>query len=449
MKISKFTIMEKIITNHHRVIFILSVILFRIILESSYINAIPNSLLFTSYNLSPSFNNYLISWAIFFLLIPFISDWFTKASDYFFIIFLLVVITPMLIIYGYDAVLSNSTSNSIFSLVETVNSKSIIGIIISFLSIQLIFRLKIPLFKNLPVFKHGFYIAIIISSLFVVFLIFWYYISGVYFNLDLSKVYDLRVFNSNLSSKGFFAYTNGWTYNIFNMFLLSVALLKRKTILVILIICVQIYFFAGSAHKAVLFMPILILFLYFFSNRTPSLIIIPISLILICTMTMVLFTFFDQRFLLGIFLRRLFFIPADLTFAYFDFFSTNPHVYWSNSVLKSFISYPYDSLSVSFKIGSYIGEPKMYANSGFISSGYAHAGYLGILLYSFILGILVKLVDYMSKNSVPPWFAASIIITPFIFVLTSADLLVVGLTHGMFISIILIFLSRGVGLAPK
>ena len=445
--------MEKIITNHHRVTFILSVILFRIILESSYIYAIPNSLLFTSYNFSPSLDNYLISWAIFFLLIPFISDWFTKASDYFFIIFLLIVITPMLIIYGYDAVLNNSISNSIslsiFSLAETVNLKSIIGIIISFLSIQLIIRLKMPLFKNLPVLKHGFYIAIIVSSLFVVFLIFWYYISGVYFNLDLSKVYDLRVFNSNLSSKGIFAYTNGWTYNIFNMFLLSVALLKRKTILVILIICVQIYFFAGSAHKAVLFMPILILFLYFFSNRTPSLIIIPISLILICTMTMVLFTFFDQRFLLGIFLRRLFFIPADLTFAYFDFFSTNLHVYWSNSVLKSFISYPYDSLSVSFKIGSYIGQPKMYANSGFVSSGYAHAGYLGIILYSFILGILVKLVDYMSKDSVPPWFAVSIIITPFIFVLTSADLLVVGLTHGMFISLILIFLSRGVGLAQK
>ena len=446
--------MKNTLTNYHRYIFIFSLILFRIILESSYINVIPNSLLFTSYNFYTSTDNYLFSWAIFFLLIPFTSDKFNKVSDYFFIIFLLIVITPMLIIYGYDAVIFNkSISNDwnmhTLTLSETVSFKSIIGITISFLLIQLIVRIKMPIFKKLVVIKYGLNIALIISSLFVVFLIFWYYISGVYFNLDLGKVYELRTFNSNLSSEGILAYTNGWTYNIFNIFLLSVALLKRKTTLVIIIILIQIYFFAASTHKSVLFMPIIVLFLYFVSNRTSSLIIIPISLTLMCMVTLFSFFLFDNRFLLGIFLRRLFFIPADLTFAYFEFFSTNLHVYWSNSFLKSFVSYPYDSLSVSFKIGSYIGEPKMYANSGFVSSGYAHAGFLGILAYTFVIGMLLKFVNYLSNNSMPLWFAASIIIIPFIFVLTSADLLVVGLTHGMFISIILIYLSREVGSEEK
>tara|TARA_B110000858_G_C17671803_1_gene412293 strand:- start:42 stop:326 length:285 start_codon:yes stop_codon:yes gene_type:complete len=91
----------------------------------------------------------------------------------------------------------------------------------------------------------------------------------------------------------------------------------------------------------------------------------------------------------------------------------------------------------------------MYANSGFVSSGYAHAGFLGILAYTFVIGMLLKFVNYLSNNSMPLWFAASIIIIPFIFVLTSADLLVVGLTHGMFISIILIYLSREVGSEEK
>ena len=138
-----------------------------------------------------------------------------------------------------------------------------------------------PVFKNLPVLNYGFYVAIIISSLFVIFLIFWYYISGVYFNLDLSKVYDLRVFNSNLSSKGIFAYTNGWTYNIFNMFLLSVALLKRKTILVILILCIQIYlanyncllnysYLGFLKIKSVGFSLIMSIFTHIFSVFTPG-----------------------------------------------------------------------------------------------------------------------------------------------------------------------------------
>jgi fructose-specific phosphotransferase system IIC component len=93
-------------------------------------------------------------------------------------------------------------------------------------------------------------------------------------------------------------------------------------------------------------------------------------------------------------------------------------------------------------IGRFIGREGMGANNGYVSHGFAHAGYFGVIIYSIILGLLLKLIDDMTYNKLPLWFSISLSIAPLRTVLINSDLFTTMLTHGLFISLIIIFLSR-------
>ena len=122
-------------------------------------------------------------------------------------------------------------------------------------------------------------------------------------------------------------------------------------------------------------------------------------------------------------------------------FRSNPNVYWSNSVLSSFLNYPYD-ISLTRVIGRSLGEENMSANNGFISSGYAHAGLYGVFLYSLIIGIILRFINDVTYKSIPLWFAVALTIIPLKKLLTSSDLLVTMLTHGFIVAIIIILFVR-------
>ena len=139
-------------------------------------------------------------------------------------------------------------------------------------------------------------------------------------------------------------------------------------------------------------------------------------------------------------LRRIFLIPAKLTYVYFDFFNENQHIYWSNSFLSFFIEYPYDYKYTNL-VGEFYGED-MSANNGLIASGYAQAGIFGVFVYVLILGIVLNLIDNIVKNGIPLWIGLSLTIIPFRSIQLSSDILTVFLTHGFIIVILMLLLIR-------
>ncbi len=77
-------------------------------------------------------------------------------------------------------------------------------------------------------------------------------------NFDLSKVYELRESDYGISSNsGVFGYINSWATKVFNIFLISIAFLKKKYFYAIIFIFIQVLLFALSGHKIVLFSLIL------------------------------------------------------------------------------------------------------------------------------------------------------------------------------------------------
>jgi hypothetical protein len=138
--------------------------------------------------------------------------------------------------------------------------------------------------------------------------------------------------------------------------------------------------------------------------------------------------------------NRFLFIPAQLNFFYYDFFSRNPKIFWLDSkwlLINKIIGYPY-SLDLPFIIGDvYFNRPETQANTGWIGSGYAQAGFWGMMVYALIIGELFKYLDYKALTVGRNFIMISF--SPFIVSLfLSADLKTVFLSHGLLLYLIIL-----------
>lgn len=414
------------ILNKNLILFVFLVLLFRVLLEISYVNVVSQIFAYEGYQLNFSYLNYVTSWVVFLSGFYLVRDRIYKVSDYFFITAFLAVIIPLSVLFGYD---SERSFFPFFILLMAI------------FFINLVTRTKIISFKTLPTFKDGIRFVVVISAIFVAFLVVWYFVSGVSFNLNFSKVYDFRGENADLAAGGLLSYTNNWTYKIFNMVLFAIALRYRRYFLAIIIFGVQVYFYAASAHKSILFLPILIIGVWFYFRKTNSLAVVPFLFSSVIAFTLITYYLLGDILASSLFSRRVFFVPANLTYVYFDFFHSNPKVLWSNSVLSSFLTYPYD-LSMAYVVGSYLGKEGMGANNGFVASGYAHAGLFGVFFYALIIGLILRFINDVTYYYIPLWFAVALSIVPLRSLLISSDLFTVMLTHGFIVALVVIFLAR-------
>jgi len=407
-------------------VFYTATIVFRVLLDISYFIVVSEVYKYQGFQLNFTSINYFLSWLIFLASFGFVKVRLTKVSDYFFVTALLSVVAPLTTIYGFDVERS---------------LMPVLSVVASVYLIYLITRVKLISFRKIPTVFNGQRIALAISLLFVLFLLGWYYTSGVQFNLDLGKVYEFRRENAALAAGGILSYTNNWTYQIFNIFLMAFALLYRRYFLFGLLFLFQVYFFSASAHKSVLFLPILLFGIWYYFKKNNSLAILPIAFSLVILASLATYFVFDDLWVSSLFSRRVFFVPANLTFIYFEFFAGNPKIFWSNSVLSSFISYPYD-ISLAHVVGRYLGDDELGANNGFISSGYAHAGIFGIFIYTLIIGIILRFLNDITSRRLPVWLGVALTVVPLRALLISSDLFTVMLTHGFIVAIVLIYLAR-------
>lgn len=411
----------------HKLIFMFLVLMFRALLDVSYVTVITQSFGSEGFVLDVHALNYVVSWAIYMLSLILLSDRVRSVSHYFFAAAVLSLVAPLTSLYGLDA------SRPVFPVLISVSA----------LFCSYFFcNQNIISFKGLPIILGGRVMAVALSLFFVGFLVIWFYFSGAKSNLDFSAVYEYREQNAELTAQGIFAYTNNWTFQVFTIYIICFALFARRFFAVLLLLAVQVYFFSVASHKSILFLPLLVISVWYYLGRSDSLLILPAACVGVILLTLISYTVLGDLWLSSLMSRRVFYVPADLCFVYFDYFSSHAQVYWSNSILSSLLAYPYGDRGIPYVIGEYLGKPNMGANNGFVSSGYAHAGLFGVFFYAILVGLLLKLVNDLSRGSMPIWVAIAISIVPLRSLLLSSDLFTVMLTHGFGVAIVMMYLSR-------
>lgn len=253
-------------------------------------------------------------------------------------------------------------------------------------------------------------------------------------NLILIDVYQTRTSMGRLSNPYF-----GYTYSIFTKILIPLIIVfsleLKKKIWVVVGILYLVLFYLFGAHKTVYVGLLMVLIFYRFSFKQSVKFLIKFSSIAIVFCLILAFFGYDYPWILSF--RRVHFLPALLDICYVDYFQDN-FLFWSNSILKNVIDYPYDVRAVNLIGEVYFKRSNMAANNGLISEGFMNFGTLGVFF-----NIIVVSFFFMVLNSLklPSKYFGVFVLTIFSFL--SSSVFTVLLTHGgIAIIIISIFVLK-------
>lgn len=378
---------------------------------------------YMGFELNQSIVSYLVSYLGLFSIFYLVPKFKSKPSSIIYQFFFLMVYVPFTSYYGM-------TSSDILWFVLFTLFWALVGTIIHVIKPPEI-KKTIKTSKRLL-----FYISIIFC--FIVFGLILYF-GNIHFNLDLLKVYELRALKP-MGDVPFGGYLITWCAKIVLPFLILFSWIYFKGVLrytSLFFILLLFILFTLTGMKVYLFSIPAILSIYVLLKTKNFLFYFQLALISFVFLGLILFLAFEQDLVASLLVRRTLFIPAQLSFYYYDFFNGEP-ILLSNSIFESLVQYPYE-LDPSHMIAKeYFNKPEMSANNGIIADGFMHFGVIGILIWSFLFSALLKLFDGISANKNQQFIIPILVIA--LKSMSDSALLTSMLTHGIIILIILVYL---------
>lgn len=260
------------------------------------------------------------------------------------------------------------------------------------------------------------------------------------FNLDLTEVYNVRSAQKQILHSGIIQYFGNWTTKIVLPFIILMLFAQKRYLFASLFVLMAVFIFGMSNHKTTVLFPLLAISLYTLLKLGQNTHQILIKFAAIISLLIGLALVFDEQYMASYLVRRAIYVAAQNFNLYEAFFSQNGYLTWSNSIFSSFVHYPYHT-SPAELIGEVTGEFN-YANSGMIAAGYMHAGYIGVIFYSIILAVYLRLLDSLiSEND--SVFLNAIIAAPILHVILNVDLLTAFSLHGLALIPLLFVFLRG------
>ncbi|MDJ0773400.1 MAG: hypothetical protein QNJ49_08220 [Mastigocoleus sp. MO_167.B18] len=337
-------------------------------------------------------------------------------------LYFIFIIIPMLSIYGFQS--------------EVAKPSYMYMTIFSFLCL-VIFSKTIPKIKFQKLSSSFLKIVLFCSCLITLYVYGFLINSGGLgrINFNLYNVYLVREELKSYSAP-FINYFIPWQGYIINVSLFIFSLYKRIYLLTVISVLGQILIFGMTNFKSFLFAPVLAFLMLIIGRKKKMLMYLMIFSSAGLILSHVTYLITSDIIIPAIFIRRLFFLPANLHFYYYDFFSQNPHVLLSNSFLSPIFEYPYD-MRVPELISSTYLSSYANANVGYLADAYTHFGFTGMIMFSFILAVILRTLDSIGIL-LPVNISTAIITIPSMSLVNSA-LFTTMLTHGFILAIIAIW----------
>jgi len=261
-------------------------------------------------------------------------------------------------------------------------------------------------------------------------------------NFDINRVYENRS-DAAESINPIFGYLNPIISKVILPLSLVLSLYTKNSFFAITAFLFLLLFFGLTSHRSILFYPVVVTAIFLLCKFKKSIHLLLLAYFLLIAISFLSSYFLDEVNLISsLIIRRAYFIPANLNFIYFDFFSQNDYLFWAESRISlGLVSTPY-SVDISNLIGSqYYNSIETNANTGWLGSGYMNAGFIGIFFYSFLIGIILSYINSYSKfidNRILIAISTPIIMQLF----TSSDLPTTMLNHGFIVLLFLLLFFR-------
>jgi len=257
-------------------------------------------------------------------------------------------------------------------------------------------------------------------------------------NIDLTKVYDIRAafVSANIPFGG---YLINWFAYIINPVFFAFFLKKKKWLIVAFICLTQFMVFSATGNKVYLFALPFVFALVWVVKRKNPFAWIAAGMAGAIIAGIISFLAFGNSWPYFLFNRRVLFVPAQLSFLYYDYFSQeDPLMLSSHQFFGNFNKYPYP-VDPPHLIGTtYFQRPDCNATNGIYADAYMNFHFLGFLIWGFVLAAVLNIVDGVAKNK-DKKIACAAIAMPVI-TLIEAPLLTAMVTHGILLSILMLYL---------
>lgn len=362
-----------------------------------------------------------------------------RVKAYFLIILVLLTILPMFVMYSVTDEFSkyNTFINYIF---------------MSFVIIYLTSNFSLKKHKISSKYKLKNTKLLIVLSLLLILIVILRYVlvNGLsLINFNILKVYESRLILRN-TMLGLMNYLDGWVSTLIVPFCLICSLYKKQQFLSFFFIVIQILLFGLFSHKIILFSIFIVIINFYLvkfvqkKSLNLSYCVIYLFLIgnLVCYLLYIYVSYYNEVFINDIVVwlyHRILYTPSQINFYYYDYYSVNGFENFAHSFMRHFIT-PSNQMEPAFLIGKYYyNNPITSCNAGFLGSGYMQGGFIVLLAYSIIIGLIINLLGKL--KSVPSEVLIAFITLPILRLFVSSDLPTTLLTGGLALCLFLLYFT--------
>lgn len=402
--------------------FFLWTTIYKILFEVVYIVFTSPQYSYMNMIYKPNINYFFLSYFLFFVLLWLIPKDQKKPSTQ---LTQLLFITTMVPFLSFFWMSNNSIIYTMFVF---------LCYIILFFLLRLIKPLKIPLLRKETNLTPKITSVIFISSIIILFLH-----SAKFGGVDVrafnfNTIYEIR---SETSYSGIWAYLSSWIGVLLIPTCIVIYMIENKKILFVTSCIMQIFLYLSTGNKSILFSVILLFVAtYILQKNTWDRGMAKFYSLLII-ISAIAYKIFDNLWLIGLFIVRMLALPAEISYKYYNFFSNNDKLFFSEGVIGKIlgINSPYD-----IPAGNIIaGTMTNFENTGFLSDAYSNGGLIAMIFMMILFSIVLLSIDSISRNSKCRFKYTALMVYP-INTLNNSSLITLLLTGGVGFLLIFIYI---------
>lgn len=402
------------------IMFILGVMAWKIVLDFDYIYFISPQYSYMGMNYDFDITTYVLSFCLAACAIIAVGPTTRGPGDILLQIFLLAGITPFLSFYGC----SNSSTVYAFTITAAFS-----------LSCRIVkwkpIGMKVSRIDTAPLL-----VSILIVLGFSLFFMI-YKLGFSKFDLDFFTVYERRRDINESIAGSLLAYVYGITGKGLLPALVVLGLLYRSPLITGIAFVLGVLWFGLTSHKIYAFIPLITLVsAYIYRGRRPWLMMC--SALVILVIISIIEAILSDGVINAFVVRRGLFVPAQLSFTYYEVFRDLEPLYFRNTGLLSWLSaYPFSKTPNEIVSLYLFGHDEVAANNGVLGTGFMHGGTLGVFIMLSVVSLLLYFANCLS-NSNELWVSAGITTVPFLTLFLNSDLLTTLLTHGLLAALLVL-----------
>lgn len=404
-----------------RIYIVLTMFVFKMIAELSYVFQVSPTYSYLSLTLNENIKKMVLSYLIFLLMVILIPNRKKSPSTYLLNILFALMWIPISSYYW----LNNQSSSYFF--------------MFSFCFSLLFFVRKI---RIEPVILNDKKISVFFDLLFIVYMLICVYLvfkaGGIDLrSLNFDSVYEVR-FDNRIS--GISGYLLNWSSKVFFPFYSAYFIEKKKYVHVFITISSQLLLYLTYGNKAFLFSIFFVYFCILLLNKDLWIKYFPNMITFSIMLSFILKNFRLGDILVRTIPYRLLFVPAQIQFWYYDYFSTNPKLLYGETFLGPILGTQKTGPSTSLLINKHFTNISIEsnANTGVFSDAFSNGGFTAMLVTSIVLLLILLLIDSFERKISTTLLVASFSYS--MFILNDTSLLTSLNTGGIIILLFMFFL---------